>query len=285
MDENNNREIISENIAIVNDILLINCEHTVREGEHTAREGEHTAREGEHTDQDNEQYSQKLSNSEQPKELSIGSQIAIEKIIEIFPKPDDSIDKLRITDIGLYSITKKNEAFFISNLITKYFGESQIIITDSTACCGGNTISFLLHPQIEKVNSVEMNELHFEILKNNVELYKYHSKVELIKSNYLDVAHNLQQDVIFYDLPWGGKNYIEKEEITLGLYTNNNFFISLASIVNQMKDKTKLQVLKIPLNFGFTKFLRDIEYTKIKIHKIYNKYSKRLCYFILILVF
>ena len=34
--------------------------------------------------EDNEQYSQKLSNSEQPKELSIGSQIAIEKIIEIF---------------------------------------------------------------------------------------------------------------------------------------------------------------------------------------------------------
>ena len=109
--------------------------------------------------------------------------------------------------------------------------------------------------------------------------------MELIKSNYLDVAQNLEQDVIFYDLPWGGKNYIEKDEITLGLYTNNNFFISLSSIVNQMKEKTKLQVLKIPLNFGFTKFLREIEYTKIKIHKIYNKYTKRLCYFILILVF
>ncbi len=226
-----------------------------------------------------------MSNNEQPKELTIGSDIAPEKIIEIFPKSDEPIDKIRITDIGLYSITKKNEAFFITNLITKYFGENQIIITDSTACCGGNTISFLLHPQIEKVNSVEINDLHFNILKNNVELYKNHSKVELIKSNYLDVAHNLQQDVIFYDLPWGGKNYIEKDEITLGLYTDNHFFISLSSIVNQMKDKTKLQVLKIPLNFGFTKFLREIEYTKIKIHKIYNKYTKRLCYFILILVF
>ena len=115
-----------------------------------------------------------MLNNEQPKELKIGSDIAIEKIIEIFPKTDETIDKIRITDIGLYSITKKNEAFFITNLITKYFGESHIVITDSTACCGGNTISFLLHPQIEKVNSVEMNDLHFEILKNNVELYKYH---------------------------------------------------------------------------------------------------------------
>lgn len=232
-----------------------------------------------------EQYSQSLSNNEQPRELKIGSDIVSEKIIEIFPKSDESIDKIRITDIGLYSITKKNEAFFITNLITKYFGENHIVITDSTACCGGNTISFLLHPQIEKVNSIEINDLHFDILKNNVELYKNHFKVELIKGNYLDIAHNLEQDVIFYDLPWGGKNYIEKDEITLGLYTTNHFFISLSSIVNQMKDKTKLQVLKIPLNFGFTKFLREIEYTKIKIHKIYNKYTKRLCYFILILVF
>jgi hypothetical protein len=53
--------------------------------------------------------------SEQPKELTIGSDIAIEKIIEIFPKSDEPIDKIRITDIGLYSITKKNEAFFITN--------------------------------------------------------------------------------------------------------------------------------------------------------------------------
>jgi len=237
------------------------------------------------TDLEIENYSNQITNNEQPKELIIGSDIAAEKINEIFPKSDESIDKIRITDIGLYSITKKNEAFFITNLITKYFGETHITITDSTACCGGNTISFLLHSQIEKVNSVEINDLHFDILKNNVELYKNHSKVELIKNNYLDVAHNLEQDVIFYDLPWGGKNYIEKDEITLGLYTNNNFFISLSSIVNQMKDKTKLQVLKIPLNFAFTKFLREIEYTKIKIHKIYNKYTKRLCYFILILVF
>ena len=275
----------------------------VREGAHTAvKECEHSSPEIapeasndidtietiepiEPIEPNTESNSQSQSNNEKPKELEIGSEIAIEKIIEIFPKTDEPIDKIRISDIGLYSITKKNEAFFITNLITNYFGESHIVITDSTACCGGNTISFLLHPQIEKVNSVEMNELHFEMLKNNIQLYKHHSKVELIKENYLDVAQNLKQDVIFYDLPWGGKNYIEKEEITLGLYTNNHFFISLASIINQMKDKTKLQVLKIPLNFGFTKFLREIEYTKIKIHKIYNKYTKKLCYFILILVF
>lgn len=219
-----------------------------------------------------------------PKEIIVGTDISVEKIGEIFPKPNEPTENIRVTDIGLYSITKKNEAYFISNLITKYFGENKITITDSTSCCGGNTISFLLHPQIQKVNSVEINDLHFEILQNNVNLYKNANKVNLIKGNYLNWAKNLEQDVIFYDLPWGGRQYLEKEEVTLGLYTNDNTFITLSTIINQMKDKAKLQVLKIPLNFAFTSFLKEIDYTKIKIHKIYNKFTKRLCYFILILI-
>jgi len=222
-----------------------------------------------------------------PKEIIIGIDIPIERIGEIFPKtnePNETIEKIRISDIGLYSITKKNEAYFITNLITKYFGDSNITITDCAACCGGNTISFLLHSQVEKVNSIEIDDLHFEMLKNNINLYKNSFKVNLIKGNYLNFSQSLEQDVIFYDLPWGGKNYIEKEEIILGLYDDNNLFISFSTIINQMKEKTKLQVLKIPLNFGFSKFLREIDYTKIKIHKIYNKFSKRLCYFILILI-
>lgn len=219
-----------------------------------------------------------------PKEIIVGTDISVEKIGEIFPKPNDPVEKIRVTDIGLYSITKKNEAYFISNLITKYFGENKITITDSTACCGGNTISFLLHPQIQKVNSVEINDLHFEILQNNINLYKNANKVTLIKGNYLNVFKNLEQDVIFYDLPWGGRQYIEKEEINLGLLSSDANFVSISSIINMMKDRAKLQVLKIPLNFAFTNFLKEIDYTKIKIHKIYNKFTKKLCYFIMILI-
>jgi hypothetical protein len=221
---------------------------------------------------------------ELPNEVIVGKDITIEKICELFQKPNGNIENIRVTDIGLYSITKKNEAFFISNLITKYFGEEKISITDSTACCGGNTISFLLHPQINKINSVELNKLHFDILKNNISLYKNRTKVTPFLNNYLNVHKKLTQDVIFYDLPWGGKNYLEKDEIELGLTNHNNEFISLSLIINEMKDNCKLQVLKIPLNFGFSNFLKEIEYTKIKIHKIYNKYTKKLCYFIMILI-
>jgi len=234
--------------------------------------------------QEQDEFELKEPNNDIPKEIKIGTDISVEKICEIFPKPNEPAENIRVTDIGLYSITKKNEAYFISNLITKYFGENKIIITDSTACCGGNTISFLLHPQIHKVNSIEINDLHFDILRNNVNLYKNVNKVNLIKGNYLNYSRTLEQDVIFYDLPWGGRQYIEKEEINLGLINNDGLFVSMSAIINQMKDRAKLQVLKIPLNFAFTNFLKEIDYTKIKIHKIYNKFTKKLCYFILILI-
>lgn len=224
-----------------------------------------------------------MENEEIPTELIIGKDIQLEKISEIFPKTNEPSEYLRITDVGLYSITKKNEAYFISNLITKYFGETKITITDSTACCGGNTISFLLHPQIMMINSIELNQLHFNILKNNIKLYKNCTKVNLINGNFIDYMNELKQDVIFYDLPWGGVKYGEKESITLGLYKNNEF-MNIAEIINILKENCKLQVLKIPLNFDFTNFLKDIEYTKIKIHKIYNKFTKKLGYFILILI-
>ena len=77
---------------------------------------------------------------------------------------------------------------------------------------------------------------------------------------------------------------MEKEEVKLGLFDKSGTFISMTRIVNEMKEHSKLQILKVPLNFSFTDFLRDVDYVKIKIHKIYNKFNKKLCYFIIILI-
>jgi len=219
---------------------------------------------------------------EKPKEVK-KDDIGYEKILDLFPKYQ-SDENLRITDVGLYSITKKNEAYFITNLILKYFGEEKITVTDSTACCGGNTISFSLNNQFEKVNSIELDELHFEILKHNVSIYQKENKVNFFNNNFLVVGKTLKQDVIFYDLPWGGRGYNEVPSLNLSLNDENGNPVDISTIVNMFKEKCKLQVLKLPINFNFTSFLQEITYAKIKIHKIYNKYNKKLCYYILILI-
>lgn len=223
-------------------------------------------------------YIIRFNNISMPVEVKID----IDKIYDIFPKTD-GMRNMRVTDVGLYSVTKKNEAYFITNMISNFFNSSYTI-TDTTACIGGNTISFMLNDKIDNVNSVEIDDLHYEILLNNVGLYKNSGKVNIVKGNYLCVMRDLKQDVIFYDLPWGGVNYKENREMSLGLNEEDGTYRNIVWIVNEMKAHSKIQVLKLPLNFEFTNFLCEVKYSKIKLHKIYNKFTKKLYYYIMILV-
>ena len=221
--------------------------------------------------------------SKKPKELILNKDIEIEKINDIFPKIDN-INNIRITDIGLYSITKKNEAFFITSLISKLLMDNKFIITDSTAGIGGNTLSFQLCDNIIKINSIELDKLHYEILENNVKLYSNSNKVILYNDNFLNIYKQLKQDVIFYDLPWGGLDYRKNDIVSLGLMNSNGYEVNIIHIINDMKHHCKLQVLKVPINFNFNDFFVEINYNKIKIHKVYNKFTKKINYFLLILI-
>jgi hypothetical protein len=115
-------------------------------------------------------------------------------------------------------------------------------------------------------------------------LYDHHEKVNFIYDNYLNVMRELEQDVIFHDFPWGGVNYKENEKVKLGLYDDENNFVSISNIINELKPHAKMQVLKLPLNFEFMEFFQDIKFNKVKLHKIYNKYTKKLYYYIVILL-
>jgi 16S rRNA G966 N2-methylase RsmD len=221
---------------------------------------------------------------DEPKELIIGKDFSKEKILHFFPKIFN-MNKLRITDVGLYSITKREEAYFITNLITKFFINKKITITDSTACIGGNTISFAMSPNIFKVNSVEKSDLHCDILKNNLQLYSLDNKVNILHDNYLNICFNLEQDVIYHDFPWGGSSYKEKTNLHLYLTDDDGEKHDLIDIVNSVKDKCRLQVVKVPINFSFCDFFANVDYNKIRIHKIFNKYNHKIYYYIIFLIY
>ena len=137
-----------------------------------------------------------MKDNTEPTKLVLDKDITLDKIIEIFPK-NIHYELLEISNVGLYSITKKNEAYYICNLITKLFPDMNITITDSTACIGGNTISFQLNENVKKVNAVEICDIHFGMLRNNVKLYKNNEKVNFYNCNFLDIYRDLEQDVIF----------------------------------------------------------------------------------------
>ena len=80
--------------------------------------------------------------------------------------------KLKITDKGLYSISKHQDAKWISDIIKKFLKNENIntfntSIIDATAGIGGNTISFSKY--FSKVYSIEINNIHYDVLNNNIE--------------------------------------------------------------------------------------------------------------------
>jgi 16S rRNA G966 N2-methylase RsmD len=193
------------------------------------------------------------TNLEKPVELPM-----VKSIMDLFP-PGHNLDKtkLKISNVGLYSITPYREADSVSNSILNRldsYGLGELDITDATGGVGGNTISFSKY--FRNVNSVENNNEHFEILKHNIENVYICENVKVYNCDYTQSYKTFVQDVIYIDPPWGGPDY--KKYNKLKLYLSGQdiaYFIkdNLLSI-----DNLKLVVLKVPKNFDYDSLLETL---------------------------
>jgi hypothetical protein len=181
-----------------------------------------------------------------------------------FPeKKGIDLSKLKISNIGKYSISKPGDALIINKIILKYFKKSKkIIITDATANNGGNTIHFAF--DFYQVNSVEISKDQFEYLKNNIDVYGL-KNVILYNDDYLNIMKTLKQDVIFIDAPWGGVLYYKIKNIDLFLGKQN-----LVNIVKELYDTKafKLCVLKVPKNYNFSRLYSKFPNIKFDIYSL-----------------
>jgi 16S rRNA G966 N2-methylase RsmD len=192
----------------------------------------------------------------------------LKKIGRIFPRLEDvgDISKLKIDKVGEYSISIPEDALKTTKIILQIMNTNDIIITDATAGVGGNTISFA--ENFKLVNSIELDSIRFEYLKNNLSIYNKRN-VKLYNSDFLQIISLLKQDVVFIDPPWGGKDYKSKGEIILNVSN-----ISLEKICNNIlyNNYAKMVVLKLPINYN-TKYLnKNIEYVT-HYYKLRNKMS------------
>ena len=159
---------------------------------------------------------------------------------------------IKLTKESKYSVTPWQEASFITNYIVKFFNSKDITITDATANIGGNSIDFY-NNGITHVNSVEIDPKTCEFLKNNLKVYGYESN-NVYCNDYIDVYKNLNQDCVFFDPPWGGPDYIKKDNLDLFLGD-----VNVVDIIKNLFDmgKIKLAVLKAPINYN-SKNLQNI---------------------------
>lgn len=173
------------------------------------------------------------------------------------------IQKLLISSVGKYSVSKPEDSQQTNNIISSYFKEpNKIIITDATANNGGNTIRFAL--EYQKVNSVEISKEQFDILKNNVDVYGF-KNVSLYNDDYLTIMMKLKQDAIFIDAPWGGVHYHRQKELDLFLGK-----INIVNVVKQLYDANAFQIccLKVPNNYNFSRLFRTFRNVKMDVYPL-----------------
>jgi len=180
----------------------------------------------------------------------------------------DKFKKLQVSNIGVYSITKLSVREIVKNIITNSYKFlkikkklKDIVITDSNGGNGGISIYFSKY--VKKVNCIELNNIHYDIIKNNLELYNVSKKVNLINGDYIDHMYELKQDVIICDPPWGGRSYKNSKKIKLQLDN-----IDIVCIINQLYEKNlfTLFILLVPYNYDMENFFRNINATNININ-------------------
>jgi 16S rRNA G966 N2-methylase RsmD len=192
-------------------------------------------------------------------------EISIDHLKTIFPE-NENINLIQSDEEGLFSVSSKNVSKFICNIIKKYLrtiNYDEVTITDATAGIGGNTLGFISN--YGNVNSVEINKERYNYLINNLKLYINvdDKNIKFINEDYLKIYKDLNQDIVFFDPPWGGKDYKNNSNINLFLSDKN-----IINICNDLRDYASLIVLKVPKNFNIKKFISDVNFKFLHIHKL-----------------
>lgn len=184
----------------------------------------------------------------------------------------DDLDKsfinnkeLKITDKGIYSISKFYDAQWISNIIIKFIKDNNLnvyneTIIDGTAGIGGNTINFAKY--FSKVYSIEINSIHHDVLNNNITALSL-TNVEIYLDSFLNMIDKLNKksNIFFMDPPWGGNSYKNYKYFNLKIGK-----LQLYVVLNILYDNNyKYVVLKAPFNLNLSIIYANIKYKNMSV--------------------
>jgi 16S rRNA G966 N2-methylase RsmD len=193
---------------------------------------------------------------------------------KIFPyKKNIKFNNYQLSNIGRYSMIYPNDAKNIAKIIREVIPNEKAIITDATANMGGVSIAFTEY--FDTVNAVEIIPFHCKILENNITIYNVQDKVKVFCNDYIDIADKLEQDVVFFDPPFGGPDY--KNELIMDLFLDN---ISIGNIAKILLERKIIVAIRVPFNYDFKKLVGLTEKSYIY---TFNKPNGNLNYFLIIL--
>ena len=190
--------------------------------------------------------------------------------------------RLQITRVGRYSITRPEHAALVSQAIKSFAAlvthrTEGLSIVDATACVGGNTISFLDY--FEVVTAIELSSVHFYILRQNLNAYGFDEgcgRLRLVNADFTQVLFTLCSDVVFLDPPWNNSGPLPEiwhdRKRDLMLYLSDTPIYSIISEI-LLTGRARVVALKAPSNVNLNLLLRRLPFgimTQIvKIHTYY----------------
>lgn len=136
----------------------------------------------------------------------------------------------------------------IESLIPPHIALSDITVFDGTACVGGDTIA--LGKLFGTVIATEIDKKRYEMLVNNLREFELWNVIP-INDDSLKLYQKINFiDVMYFDPPWGGKNYKYKKNLRLKI---GNMYLD--EIVNQIfggniRSDVKIVVFKLPKNYN-----------------------------------
>ena len=152
------------------------------------------------------------------------------------------------------------------NAIIKEYLTFESVITDATACIGGNTVYF--EKDFKVVIAIEKDPEVFKILKTNT------TKSVNYNCSYLDIMYTIQQDLVFIDPPWGGSNYKNEDTIILSLDG-----VNVLDVIDNIYHFTRFVALKVPNNFDISKLNENFWSYKIYTINTFKKNNYKLIIF------
>jgi SAM-dependent methyltransferase len=183
------------------------------------------------------------------------------RIIEEGKKYDMNFEEIEIDQSSLFSSIEPYHLPSISAIFDSEKLNPEIII-DATANIGGDSINFMRLFPSARLTSLELDAKISYILKRNMNNLKnilsqdndYDTKVFNISAvNYFSEPR--YADMIYFDPPWGGRDYIKLDKIQL--YLDD---ISIGNIIKNIltKGMTLLVILKLPVNADIDIIKSDI---------------------------
>lgn len=190
------------------------------------------------------------------------------KFSNLFPYLEDKSKKdlLKIDDESVSYISSKRVAKEITMIIKNHAENlclDKVTITDAFAGVGGDTLSFGMN--FDHVNAIELDKMRYDYLRNNCAVYEL-KNVKFYNADCMDHLFELKHNVVFFDPPWGGKNY--KLEKNIRIKINDIHQEDVIEKLFESKNSPEMVVLKLPKNYDLTFFYNKVKNYTTYIHEL-----------------